>query len=118
MTGCIPTTAPPSPNLGPAFFTKYLYFAGGGQPQHPCAILDANVALALQKTCGWTSLPLKGWLASAYQRYATLLQMWVDEHSRRDTLERWLFEEGKRVRRDARGRPRSTNLADLDRLTR
>ena len=59
------------------------------------------MALALQKTCGWMSLPLKGWLASAYQRYATLLGMWVDEHDlgRRDSIERWLFEEGKRVRR-------------------
>lgn len=36
--------------LGPAFFTKYLYFAGGGDPTHPCAILDANVALALHRT--------------------------------------------------------------------
>ncbi|AGB27235.1 hypothetical protein Mycsm_07139 (plasmid) [Mycobacterium sp. JS623] len=90
-------------DLGPAFFTKYLYFAGGGHPAHPCAILDENVALALQKTCGWTSLPLKGWLASAYGRYATLLGMWVDEHDlgRGDTIERWLFEEGKRVRRGA-----------------
>ena len=92
-------------DLGPAFFTKYLYFAGGGDPAHPCAILDENVALALQKTCGWTSLPLKGWLASAYQRYATLLGMWVDRHDlgRRDSIERWLFEEGKRVRRSGSG---------------
>lgn len=88
-------------DLGPAFFTKYLYFAGAGHPDHPCCILDENVALALQKTCGWTSLPRKGWLATAYQRYATLLGRWVDEHhlGRRDTVERWLFEEGKRVRR-------------------
>lgn len=57
-----------SPRPRPAFFTKLMYFAGGGHPHHPCAILDENVALALQKTCGWTSLPLKGWLASAYQR--------------------------------------------------
>lgn len=94
-------------DLGPAFFTKYLYFAGGGHPAHPCAILDENVALALQKTCGWTSLPLKGWLASAYGRYATLLGMWVDEHDlgRGDTIERWLFEEGKRVRRGAGDQP-------------
>jgi hypothetical protein len=68
-------------------------------------ILDENVALALQKTCGWTSLPLKGWLAPAYQRYAILLGMWVDQHDlgRRDSIERWLFEEGKRVRRSRSG---------------
>ncbi|WP_109519561.1 hypothetical protein [Mycolicibacter heraklionensis] len=94
-------------NLGPAFFTKYLYFAGGGDPCHPCCILDENVALALQKTCGWKSLPLRGWLASAYQRYATLLGLWVDEHSlgRPDVIERWLFEEGKRVRNDTASKP-------------
>lgn len=94
-------------NLGPAFFTKYLYFAGGGDPSHPCCILDENVALALQKTCGWKSLPLKGWLASAYQRYATLLSLWADEHSlgRPDVIERWLFEEGKRVRNDNPSKP-------------
>ena len=89
-------------DLGPAFFTKYLYFAGAGNPDHPCCILDENVALALQKACGWHSLPLKGWLASAYDRYATLLGHWVDEHQlgRRDVIERWLFEEGKRLRRN------------------
>ena len=80
---------------------KYLYLAGGGDPAHPCCILDENVALALRKTCGWKSLPLKGWLATAYDRYAALLGMWVDAHDlgRRDVIERWLFEEGKRLRR-------------------
>ncbi|MCV7382223.1 hypothetical protein H7K14_00065 [Mycolicibacter longobardus] len=94
-------------NLGPAFFTKYLYFAGGGDPAHPCCILDENVVLALQKTCGWKSLPLRGWLDSAYQRYATLLGIWVDEHSldRPDIIERWLFEEGKRIRNDNSSKP-------------
>lgn len=95
-------------DLGPAFFTKYLYFAGGGAPEHPCAILDENVAVALQKTCGWTSLPLKGWLATAYQRYAVLLGMWADQHHlrRRDSIERWLFEAGKSLpRRPVPGDP-------------
>jgi hypothetical protein len=86
--------------LGPAFFTKFLYFAGGGAAGHQCCILDENVALALHKTCGWQSLPLKNWLATAYERYAALLARWVCEHSlqRRDVIERWLFEEGKRLR--------------------
>ncbi len=42
--------------LGPPFFTKFLYFAGGGDPEHPCLILDSFVADTLQKECGWTSL--------------------------------------------------------------
>lgn len=88
--------------LGPAFFTKYLYFAGGGNPSHPCAILDENVARALRDACGWKSLPVEkaGWYASTYDRYCALLEMWVDEHdgiNRRDLIERWLFEEGKRL---------------------
>ncbi|ANE83367.1 hypothetical protein A7U43_27980 (plasmid) [Mycobacterium adipatum] len=94
--------------LGPAFFTKYLYFAGGGEAHHPCAILDENVALALQKSCGWASLPLSGWLSTAYQRYATLLGMWTDQHhlGRRDSIERWLFEAGKTTpRRPTSGDP-------------
>ena len=94
--------------LGPAFFTKYLYFAGGGAAHHPCAILDENVALALQRTCGWASPPLSGWLPTTYQRYATLLGMWADEHhlTRRDSIERWLFEAGKTTpRRPTAGGP-------------
>jgi hypothetical protein len=90
-------------DLGPAFFTKFLYFAGGGAADHPCAILDENVALALNKTCGWHSLPSKNWLATAYERYATLLGRWVDDHGlhRRDVIERWLFEQGKTLDRDS-----------------
>lgn len=91
------------PDLGPAFFTKYLYFAGAGAADHPCAILDENVALALKQTCGWHSLPTKKWLATAYERYAALLGRWVDEHGlrRRDVVERWLFETGKNLPRRA-----------------
>ncbi|HEX6359956.1 hypothetical protein [Actinophytocola sp.] len=39
---------------GPSFFTKFLYFAGGGAPEHPCLILDRVVATALRDHCGWT----------------------------------------------------------------
>ncbi|KDF02193.1 hypothetical protein Y900_025485 [Mycolicibacterium aromaticivorans JS19b1 = JCM 16368] len=89
--------------LGPAFFTKYLYFAGGGAAHHRCCILDRNVAASLNHTCGWKSLPVErnDWLASAYERYALLLDRWVEEHhlSRHDVVERLLFEDGKRVNR-------------------
>ncbi len=84
------------PQLGPAFFTEYLYFAGGGDPNHPCTIFDINVARALHETCGWTSLPIAGgWHADTYERYCTLLGTWVDQ----DLIERWLFEEGKHLAR-------------------
>ncbi|WP_125079501.1 8-oxoguanine DNA glycosylase OGG fold protein [Mycobacterium sp. P7213] len=88
--------------LGPAFFTKYLYFAGGGSADHRCCILDRNVAASLNRTCGWASLPIEGaWLASAYERYALLLDRWADQHhlTRHDVVERWLFENGKTIKR-------------------
>ena len=72
-----------------------------GAADYPCAILDENVARALHDTCGWKSLPIKGgWHPNAYERYCTRLGMWVDKHegiTRRDMIERWLFEEGKRL---------------------
>jgi hypothetical protein len=69
-----------------------------GFPHDP----DALMVEAQRNQWGGTGPEDLGWLASAYQRYATLLEMWVDEHGigRRDTVERWLFEEGKHVRRD------------------
>lgn len=33
--------------LGPNFSTKYLYFAGAGNPQHPCLIVDSRVLASL-----------------------------------------------------------------------
>ena len=42
-------------SLGPAFFTKYLYFAGGGDPHHPCCILDNLVARSL-RNAGYSDL--------------------------------------------------------------
>jgi hypothetical protein len=67
--------------LGPAFFTKFLYFAGAGAPDHPCLILDRVVATALRDRCGWDSLHRAGpWPAETYARYCTLLGRWAEEH--------------------------------------
>lgn len=78
--------------LGPAFFTKILYVAGAGAPDHPSLILDARVARAL-RSAGWESLPETAWVSSTYRRYTELIERWTDEHhlSRRDLVERWLF---------------------------
>ncbi|MBN6039965.1 hypothetical protein [Amycolatopsis sp. 195334CR] len=80
-------------SLGPAFFTKFLYFAGGGAPDHPCLILDRVVATALRDHAGWTSLYCtRPWPAQTYQRYCDLLARWGRQHHRAaDEFERALF---------------------------
>ncbi|MDQ2589143.1 8-oxoguanine DNA glycosylase OGG fold protein [Saccharothrix yanglingensis] len=80
-------------SLGPSFSTKFLYFAGGGAPEHPCLILDRVVATALRDHCGWASLnPAGSWPAHTYQRYCDLLARWAREHHRApDEIEHILF---------------------------
>ena len=87
------------PHLGPSFGTKYLYFAGGGIPQHPWLILDRRVALSLRDECGWASLGTSGWPGWTYRRYCELLARWAHEESARlqrqvgaDEVERALFD--------------------------
>lgn len=89
--------------LGPAFFSKFLYFAGAGRPDHPCLILDARVAKALH-LAGWSSLhPGGAWPAGTYERYCELLSRWANDSDVRgtagrpvaaDELELWLFTNG------------------------
>jgi hypothetical protein len=100
------------PGLGPAFFTKYLYFAGAGRPLHPCLILDARVAASLY-SAGWETLPRSrsrtgwsysaNWYTATYVGYCQLLSRWAEEESRNasfsvaaDEIERALFD-GKRA---------------------
>lgn len=67
-------------NLGPAFFTKFLYFSGAGNAAHPSLIFDARVAAALRDHCGWDSLRVGGaWPPDTYGRYCALLQRWARE---------------------------------------
>ena len=91
--------------LGPAFFTKLLYFASEDCPGTRCLILDARVAGALAQA-GWESLPRSprngysyNWYTDTYASYCALLQRWANEesdaHSGRvwpDEIERSLFE--------------------------
>ena len=86
------------PELGPAFFTKVLYFAGEGRVDHPCAILDKRVAVALRGHCQWAALGNNYWEPDTYQRYVDLLGAWADDASAqlgrqvgRDEFERFLF---------------------------
>lgn len=92
-------TGDPIPHLGPAFFTKYLYFSGAGDPGHPCVILDSRVAHTLHARCGWNSLRSGGnWPPRTYRRYCDLMARWSTEETARtgrdvapDEIERWLF---------------------------
>lgn len=119
--------------LGPAFLTKYLYMAGGGDPYHPSYILDSRVAATLN-CLGWTSLsPLGSWPAFTYSRYVNLLARWRTELAtpdgtalRGDLIERWLFDQPSRPRPDGKHpvpelavttSPRSTWLWAADRPT-
>jgi hypothetical protein len=88
--------------LGPAFSTKFLNFAGGGTPDHPCSILDSRVTFALHHS-GWDSLPADstGWPTATYERYLQFLRRWAalaeDELDRAvayDEIEYWLFGKG------------------------
>lgn len=67
--------------LGPAFGTKFLYFAGRGAAEHPSLILDKRVATALTHA-GWASLvPEGGWPVMTYGRYCALARRWAKELS-------------------------------------
>jgi hypothetical protein len=91
-------------HLGPPFFTKFLYLAGGGSAAHPCLILDSLVAKALRRECGWTELTgWYSWSANQYVDYCQLLARWAEELSengtgepvRPDQLEYALFNRGR-----------------------
>lgn len=87
------------PGLGPAFFTKFLYFAGKGEGEVPCLILDARVAKRLH-AAGWQGLPVSrgsysyNWFTDTYESYCELLQRWASEQGKAvkpDEIERALF---------------------------
>ena len=91
--------------LGPAFGTKFLYFAGGGLEQHPSLILDSLVATTLHRE-GWASLHIGGgWPAATYSRYCDLARRWATELAAEssaavaaDQVEKWLFTTARNAR--------------------
>lgn len=98
------------PALGPAFFTKLLYFVSEDVTVHKapsggrrCVIFDARTARNLH-AAGWTTLPHKGqnfsanWYTDTYVSYCDLLHRWAAEQTENsgavvapDELERGLF---------------------------
>lgn len=88
-------------SLGPAFFTKFLYFAGGGHPEHPCLIIDNRVLNTIWSETGGCNDDLKprhNYGASTYVAALDILSNWAEQltTSERivapDELERWAFE--------------------------
>lgn len=73
--------------FGPAFSTKFLYFAQGttAEPRH--LILDQVVARNLQQDA-WPQAPTAGWWPETYQRYCTLLSQWAAQASAHPDINR------------------------------
>lgn len=91
------------PYLGPAFFSKLLYFASEGVQQR-CLILDARVARSLFNL-GWSIAPTYptrnftyNWYTDTYVSYCELLARWADvagTAGTADMFERALFDAGR-----------------------
>jgi hypothetical protein len=90
------------PQFGPAFFTKFLYFAcGSASPR--CLILDARVARSMYRL-GWNMAPTYptknfsyNWYTDTYVSYCDLLHVWAERGGpgiTPDMLERALFDSG------------------------
>lgn len=95
-----PSRANTFTSLGPNFFTKYLYFAGGGNPEHPCLIVDKFVRRTLYTHTGEdprfryvSQYTLSDYLATVEQLAAWSKQAseQLDRPVAPDEIERWAF---------------------------
>lgn len=88
---------------GPNFFTKYLYFAGGGTIDHPSLIVDARVLATLAEITGKPGLRARytNYSVNTYSSACSVMRTWAEELSSpdrtvgADEVERWAFEAGK-----------------------
>ncbi len=64
--------------LGPAFSTKFLYFAQGSAAAPSYVILDGVVATHLRPTA-WPSAPTTAWWPSTYGSYCLLMKNWAEK---------------------------------------
>ncbi|WP_104086305.1 hypothetical protein [Arthrobacter sp. GMC3] len=85
--------------LGPNFFTKYLYFAGAGNPEHRCLIVDKRVLATLSRYTEEPLTPKRG-SSYGYKTYSTAVELMIDwarqlsTEERQvgfDEIERWAF---------------------------
>lgn len=95
-----PGLRPAIKHLGPGFLTKFLYFAGGGNPAHPCLIVDSRVLETLNRELDG-ALNFKylfGYGLKTYVNALTVLEDWAIDASTKigrpvagDEVERWAF---------------------------
>lgn len=62
--------------FGPAFSTKFLYFAQGAGASPRYVILDEVVASSLAEE--WPGVPKAGWYPDSYGRYCTFISRWAE----------------------------------------
>lgn len=75
------------PWFGPAFSTKFLYFAQGNGAEIRHLILDKIVASNLHKDV-WPNAPTGAWWPETYERYCSLLTRWAAESSKSPQVNR------------------------------
>lgn len=65
-------------SLGPNFFTKFLYFAGGGALDHPCLIVDKRVLTSLHRETQVDVFlpPATNYGVGVYERALAVMQSW------------------------------------------
>lgn len=88
--------------VGPAFFTKILYFAGAGTLDHPCLIVDERVLATLKATAFTDDRRFNykyGYPVGTYEAAVNVMQEWANVASHElgrevgaDEVERWAFE--------------------------
>ncbi len=70
------------PWFGPAFSTKFLYFAQGRTTNLRHVTLDQVVSKNLRQDA-WPQAPTAGWWPETYERYCGLLERWADQAGER-----------------------------------
>lgn len=84
------------PNLGPAFFTKFLYFTGDRRSADPqCLILDSRVSYAIFALTGLDFFAEK---ATTYEGYCQRVAQWSKDYgAASDEIEFRLYQLGQRI---------------------
>ncbi|MFF9351537.1 hypothetical protein [Streptomyces sp. NPDC014734] len=91
-------------HLGPAFFSKYLYFATADRPagERRPLIIDSNVALALNELSDQEWRANERWDSTKYASYLELAHAWAERWGTEpDVVERKLFDRGKQLKTSA-----------------